>query len=274
MPRPCGRYSRPGFSQTISPSLNIATVRSAGRENRTLVRARCQERDGIRLHAGAGTVSATQYLIGDDSEITTAGSLSLIERCQFIKLGLRKHLYDGRQGIRAGTKFRSRCTPGLQETLDLSKFRQESPVLVRKHKLPDKVFGIGILQIGFLDHLVDAFPGSRPRPAPPGSTLVSLDVGIECSKADIFHGGENFVYPCFSVSCDQQAELKPEKILVLIHGAPLTIPSLRKISFWTSSNSSITKSRASPVIVSVADPRRQREPTVTRRSFCQPRPSC
>ena len=29
MPRPCVRYSRPGFSQTISPSLNTTTVRPA-----------------------------------------------------------------------------------------------------------------------------------------------------------------------------------------------------------------------------------------------------
>ena len=232
------------------------------------------ERDSIQLHAGAGSVSAAQYLIGNDSEITTASSLPLIKRCQFIRLGLRKHLYDGRQGIRAGTKFRGRCTPGFQETLDFSKLRQESPLLVRKRKLPDKVLGIGTLRIGFLDHLVDTFPGPRSCPALPGSTFISLDIGIKCSKADVFHGGECFVYPCLPVSRDQKAELKPEKILILIHGAPLMIPSLRKISFWTSSNSSITKSRASPVyakgVPSRADLGYEAEYLIWFSNTCQP----
>ncbi len=41
MLRPCGRYSRPGFSQTISPSLNTTTVRpSAAASRRTRWAAR------------------------------------------------------------------------------------------------------------------------------------------------------------------------------------------------------------------------------------------
>ena len=241
----CTHCLPPSASGTrVPPELSYNFQSSARPTART---GRSLGRDGIRLHAGAGAVSAAQYLIGDDSEIAAAGSFFLNERCQFIRIGLRKHPYDGRQGIRAGMKFHGRCTPELQETLDLSKIGQELPVLICKRKLPDKVFSIGILWIGFLDHLVDTFPGSRPCLASPGSTLISPDIGIECSKADVFHGGEGFVYPCFPMPRDQQTELESEKILVLIHGAPLMIPSLWKISFLTSSNSSIMKSRASPV---------------------------